>query len=1057
MHRSDLLATLLETHEGATSGNSSLVLLSGPAGMGKSWLAEKFRQQLDGFAPLVRGGPLLPSLLRTAYPVLHQDRDAALQQVLLALRPGGPWQDRKLSEATALQPDRAPLDLADALGRAARRQAGMCLIFEDAHAWRAEDLRGFGRFWLRLLSSRAPVMTVVTSREAETDWWASLRRDTLAFGGTEPKQLKLERLNSEAQSQLTGSFLHGLSYPKELDTWLAQRAQGHPLHQLELLRFLLQGGSLLRGEITWKLRLPPDELLPQDLTELLGSRLAAQPPGNVLRLLQLLALLDRSVAADEAARMLRLSPHELQQLAQTGAPGLLHSQLENGVTTFSLDHPLLLPEVRRRMSGQETAEVRAAIVAGTPLMSEKARHGRLLHLEEALEWTRQALSEALAGDQSAAVVEACEALLPTASGEERERLLLLATQRCQRLGEPHRALRFTEDTQSRELLELRMELLSNLGQYGDALEVAALLRSRHPGENLFPVRKQEVYFLVQLGRLQEADDLAGELLLSDELGEAGRAGVLVRRAHASKYLQSYHAAYAMVSEAAGILEAVAPGSRELLVALGNQAGLGALSGDWTASHQALTNATRLAEELVLPQYLPMLLGNRAFLLWVSGEYKEAESALLACMRLAEERDMGYIKAINLWNYGRWLLSSGQPAAAVAVLRESLALGGASGPDLAEALALSGEFDEAVTQLDGVINEPNCWSHPHSRTVVWLCGGKAHEALAELGQHDPATAHPAHAARHCLLRLVARSLLGNAPPDKALLQEARSLLEQGPHEPLAAELQLADALLVSSDVAAGREALARLAELGATGHALLYERLFPQRFEALLPTEPPAAAAARPVFISVLGGLELGDTRWRGRQARDLLAHLLTRRLGGRTPVRRQDLLLSLWPDSEPERAATNLRVTMQRLRRAMGAPAEILRNAHDEFELHGVVTDAELFSRAAAEGDPEHALTWYAGPFLPNFDHPDAAFLRDRFGNTYRECLLRLAAGPPSELAREHLKRALSADPLDLELIEALVSQLRDRPTERLRLLQESSAAYQFELGEVPEELRQLN
>src|SRR5690554_264016 len=63
MHRSDLLATLLETHEGATSGNSSLVLLSGPAGMGKSWLAEKFRQQLDGFAPLVRGGPLLPSLL----------------------------------------------------------------------------------------------------------------------------------------------------------------------------------------------------------------------------------------------------------------------------------------------------------------------------------------------------------------------------------------------------------------------------------------------------------------------------------------------------------------------------------------------------------------------------------------------------------------------------------------------------------------------------------------------------------------------------------------------------------------------------------------------------------------------------------------------------------------------------------------------------------------------------------------------------------------------------------------------------------------------------------
>ena len=130
--------------------------------------------------------------------------------------------------------------------------------------------------------------------------------------------------------------------------------------------------------------------------------------------------------------------------------------------------------------------------------------------------------------------------------------------------------------------------------------------------------------------------------------------------------------------------------------------------------------------------------------------------------------------------------------------------------------------------------------------------------------------------------------------------------------------------------------------------------------------PPALTLTLfgPMQVSV-GGRPLAHLR--SRKALALLALLALRH--GR-PVEREWLAGSLWPDADPEQAATSLRPILSELRRALGDQAgRILSPSRHSLclERAGVAVDVAEFDAAIASQKPpalERAVALYLGPLL---------------------------------------------------------------------------------------------
>lgn len=108
-------------------------------------------------------------------------------------------------------------------------------------------------------------------------------------------------------------------------------------------------------------------------------------------------------------------------------------------------------------------------------------------------------------------------------------------------------------------------------------------------------------------------------------------------------------------------------------------------------------------------------------------------------------------------------------------------------------------------------------------------------------------------------------------------------------------------------------------------------------------------------------------RLRSRQSLWLLALLTLRHP---RPVQREWLAGTLWPDSKPDRALSNLRVVLSELRRALGTEGWRLQspNRHTlSLDLTGAEVDVHTFDAAIGSGEPsalEQAMLLYRGPLL---------------------------------------------------------------------------------------------
>jgi LuxR family transcriptional regulator, maltose regulon positive regulatory protein len=160
-----------------------------------------------------------------------------------------------------------------------------------------------------------------------------------------------------------------------------------------------------------------------------------------------------------------------------------------------------------------------------------------------------------------------------------------------------------------------------------------------------------------------------------------------------------------------------------------------------------------------------------------------------------------------------------------------------------------------------------------------------------------------------------------------------------------------------------------------------------------------------------GDQEVKDRDWRSSKARQLFQLLLTER--GRA-LPRDRVLDTLWPDLETDAAANNLRVTMNRLGKALepdrpdGAPPAYLMMQGDTYSFNTASdfqVDAADFAEAVAEGQRaeqrrqrsaamaayRRAIELYGGPYLPDTTYEDWTVVeRERLMLLFNEAALAL-------------------------------------------------------------------
>lgn len=226
-----------------------------------------------------------------------------------------------------------------------------------------------------------------------------------------------------------------------------------------------------------------------------------------------------------------------------------------------------------------------------------------------------------------------------------------------------------------------------------------------------------------------------------------------------------------------------------------------------------------------------------------------------------------------------------------------------------------------------------------------------------------------------------------------------------------------------------------------------------------------------------GEQEIREREWRSSKARQLLQLLVTER--GRW-VTREQAMEALWPHMEPEIATNNLRVTMNRLVKAIepdrpdGAPSSFLLQQGETFALNleGLVElDVLAFDQAVAEGQQaamdgrrqaaiaalRRALDLYSGPYLPDALYEDwTALERERLGFVFNEAALQLGT-LLLDIGQAHAAigvgwRALESDPGNEGAYRMLMrahAYLGERST-ALRLYARCADVLRAELGVEP-------
>jgi len=336
------------------------------------------------------------------------------------------------------------------LARAQERP--LLVVFEDLH-WAEESLLDLVER-LALRGLEAPVMTLGLARpellERHPEWGGRIRNYTA---------LSLPPLPREEGRRLVGALLPGEAVPPEVRDAIVAKAEGNPLFIEEILRMLIDGGSLVRGERGWGLASPTVEIrIPDTIHSILAARLDLLPPlerrvtqdaavmGRVFWLGALLAT-DSLSSAEAVAALERLQEREL---VEERAPSSLAGERE-----FVFKHAL----------------VREVAYSTLPKAARSDRHLRFARwLQGSATQSRDKFLEVLAYHYEQAWRYRFE------TGDKAPSLARQAIAALRAAGA--RALALRTLPEARRLYERALAVLRNAGLDGDVVLLVELLTGR---------------------------------------------------------------------------------------------------------------------------------------------------------------------------------------------------------------------------------------------------------------------------------------------------------------------------------------------------------------------------------------------------------------------------------------------------------------------------------------------------------------------------------------------------------------------------------------------------
>jgi class 3 adenylate cyclase/tetratricopeptide (TPR) repeat protein len=285
-------------HAAAERSTPAMVVVSGPAGVGKSRLGWEFEKYVDGLATTVlwhRGRCLsygegvsfwaLAEIVRARFGIAEDDVLEVATE--------------KFSEGLArFMPDLAERDyVAPRLGRL----LGIPAAGDTTTAFSREELFAGWRFFFEHLAARAPVVLLVEDLQHAdaglldfldhiVDWAHGLTVFVLAFTRPEMEQIRpglgsgrrrtaltLDPLELQVMERLVDALVPGM--PTAARARIAAHAQGIPLFAVETIRSLIDRDVVVPHEGLYRLIRDVGELtVPDSLHALLAARLDSLTP-----------------------------------------------------------------------------------------------------------------------------------------------------------------------------------------------------------------------------------------------------------------------------------------------------------------------------------------------------------------------------------------------------------------------------------------------------------------------------------------------------------------------------------------------------------------------------------------------------------------------------------------------------------------------------------------------------------------------------------------------------------------------------------------------------------
>jgi predicted ATPase/DNA-binding CsgD family transcriptional regulator len=744
--RARQLAVLCEYLAEARAGQSSVVLLVGTPGIGKTRLLEEFppaEQAADvtvlrGAASQAAGMPPYLPFLETlgryiagTPPDQLRSEIGAVASSLATLFPEIQERLGPIPSDYALGSEQARFRLYEAVATflaAIAARAPLVLLLDDLQWADAATCDLLVHVASRLRTSA--FLIIGTYREDEAAENAALRRavndlNRLRLLST----LLLLPLEAEETRTLVGNLLRG-EVASEVIAFLHHQSEGNPFFLEELLRMLVEEGALVWHDQRWQLRKHPGRLLPPRVVNAIRIRLA-RLDSTVVELLRVASVIGRACEPALLSYIMQIDEGQAEEMLLVAVGAQL--MRVDGEGAYAFMHELVretlyaeVGSVRRRRLHQAIGE---ALETQRDSISSRRLADLTYHFTEAEDKTRGVAYALASGERALRASAASEAL-----AHYRTALRLLSndaeisqlTSTLMGLGDA--ATLAGEYAQAAEAYQSCVNIwpLDNPVGAADAWRRLGQVRWRQ--EAVIEAREAFERALAALGP-EDSADAADTLLQLANLYAMSLARIEDGIAYAERAL-------AMVERLRDRrLEAIA------YCVIGNVSGRG---NDLVKGQAALERALALARQLNEPVLAAEACAYLANLYaWVGDIKRSCEVSRLRAQLAEQTHDMFHLRHVYSWIalqealQGRWT-----EAEALCVQQEKI-IAGLQSPEPQAALQLNrvivGYYRGRFSEAEQIVRQVVDWLRPTgSPTLVWYLGWWG-QILSEMGRHEEALA------------------------------------------------------------------------------------------------------------------------------------------------------------------------------------------------------------------------------------------------------------------------------------------------------------------------------